>query len=186
MTALPAKHLFTTEELSRMGEAGLFSEDDRIELVEGEIYEMSPLGERHAACVRKLTNLLARRLGSEAVVDVQNPLHLSRFSLPQPDLTLLRPREDFYGRGHPRPGDVLLLVEVADTSLDHDREVKVPLYGRHGVSEVWLVDPESRSVEVFTEPGAEGYGRRRVVSEREGYLSAEGLDLRLPLFALFD
>lgn len=168
-----------------MGEAGLFSEDDRIELVEGEIYEMSPVGERHAACVRKLNNLLARLLASEAVVDVQNPLHLSRFSLPQPDLVLLRPRGDFYAQGHPRSEDVLLLIEVADTSLDHDREVKVPLYARHGIVEVWLVDLEGRSVEVFTEPGVDGYGRRRVVSRQDSHLTPGRLDVRLPLADLF-
>ena len=171
--ALATKHLITVAEFGRMAEAGVFSEDERLELIEGEIIERSPIGRRHAARVRWLINLLTRRLGTaEAVIDAQDPLVLGELSNPQPDLVLLKPRADFYADGHPQAADVLLLIEVADTSLVSDREVKVPLYAQHGIPEVWLIDLEGAAVEVFREPTAEGYLRSRRLEERQTTLSA--------------
>lgn len=185
MSALPAKHLFTSEELAQMTSSGLFAEDDRVELLGGEIFEMSPVGPRHAACVRRLTNLLARQLGGSAVVDAQNPLRLNELSQPQPDLAVLRPRDDFYADAHPGPEDVLLLVEVADTSLAYDRDVKIPLYARCGVPEVWLVDLESRAVEVYRDPGAAGYRGVERLTEPAAELRTDSLPrLSLRLDAL--
>jgi len=165
-----------------MGEAGIFAQDDRLELIEGEIFEMSPVGRRHAACVRRLTNLLARQLGAEAILDAQNPLHLSDFSQPQPDLVLLRPREDFYSDRHPGARDVLLLIEVSETSLRYDRELKVPLYARCGIPEVWLVDLEGHAVEIFREPGGAGYAKtQRLTGPTEALVPVglPGLQVRL-------
>jgi len=141
-----------------MGEAGIFTEDDRVELIEGEVVEMSAIGSRHAACIEKIATLIRRTVPSEsAAVRVQNPVHLSHYSEPQPDISVVRPRPDFYASGHPTADDVLFLVEVADASLTYDRHTKFPLYARSGIAEAWLVDLVNHLVEVYTAPGAAGY-----------------------------
>lgn len=137
--------------------AGLLREDDRVELIEGEIIEMSALGSPHASCVGLLTRQFSAWVGEQALVWVQNPVRLSELSEPQPDVMLLRPRSDCYAKGHPGPADVLLLVEVSDSSLAYDRQVKVPLYARAGVVEVWTVDLVAQVVEVYREPVPGGY-----------------------------
>ena len=140
-----------------MGEAGILSEDDRVELIEGEIVQMAPIGSRHAACVDRLTQLFVLRVMGRAIVRVQNPVLLNDYSEPQPDLALLRPRADFYASGHPAPQDVLLVVEVADTSAGIDRAAKMPLYARAGIHEAWLVDLQADQVEVHRQPTPQGY-----------------------------
>ena len=160
MSALPARHLFTITDLEVMSKTGIFPEDARLELICGEIFEMSPIGPRHAACVRRLNNLLARQVGAEAVVDAQNPIILEDRSQPQPDLMLLQPRDDFYASGHPRPEDVLLLIEVGETSVAYDRDVKIPLYAMAGIPEVWLLDLAESVVTVYREPWEGGYRER--------------------------
>lgn len=152
------RRLFTVDEYYQMAEAGIFSEDDRVELIEGEIVEMSPIGSRHAACVNRLNGLFARRMEGNAVVSVQNPIRLSEFSEPEPDLALLQPRADFYAEAHPEPEDVLLVVEVAETSAGSDRRVKVPLYARAGILEVWLIDLADETIEIYRRPSPRGYG----------------------------
>jgi Uma2 family endonuclease len=159
MSVEPVRHLFSVDEYERMGEAGLFAPDARLELLGGEIVEMTPIGSPHAAAVNRLNRLLVLGTGDRAVVTIQNPVRLSDLSEPQPDVSILRARDDFYGGGHARPADVLLVVEVADTTLRWDRGVKRPLYAAAGVPEVWIVDLGSRVVEVATEPGADDYGR---------------------------
>ena len=148
---------FTVNEYYLMAQAGILHEDDRVELLEGEIVEMAAIGSRHAACVNRLNRILSEGLGSRAIISVQNPVRLGEHSEPQPDLTLLRPRPDFYSESHPESADVMLVVEVADTSEDYDREVKMPLYARYGITEAWLVDLSSRSIEVYRDPVPEGY-----------------------------
>ncbi|MER3399777.1 MAG: Uma2 family endonuclease [Thermoflexus sp.] len=157
MVVRVARRLFTVEDYHRMREAGILSEDDRVELIEGEILEMSPIGSRHAGTVARLVRIFSQRLGERAVVWPQNPIRLGVYSEPQPDVALLRPREDFYEAEHPGPGDVWLVVEVADRSVEGDRGVKAPLYGRAGIPEFWLVDLAAGVVEVYREPGVEGY-----------------------------
>jgi len=152
---------FTTQEYEQIAAAGVFAEDDRVELLEGEIVELSPLGPQHSACVDRLNRLLQRRVGDEAIVRVQSPVRLGQHSEPQPDVALLQPRPDFYADGHPEPEDVLLLIEVADSSLSYDRELKLPLYARAGVAEVWLVGLLPQTIEVFRAPSESGYGERR-------------------------
>lgn len=148
---------FTVAEYQQMAQAGILGEDDRVELIDGEIVEMTPIGRRHAACVDRLTQLFTETLGRAAQVRVQNPINLDERSEPQPDLALLRPRSDFYASGHPTPGDILLVVEVAETSADVDRRVKVPLYARSGVPEVWLVDLDQAAITVYRDPTSGGY-----------------------------
>jgi len=155
VSAAPApvvRHLFTVDEYHRMGEAGIFGEDDRVELIEGEIIEMSPIGSPHAARVKRLTQLLVRRLGRRAIVQVQDPVVLSQLSEPQPDLAVVKARADFYAARHPQPPDVLLIVEVADSSRVFDRNVKAPLYARAGVPELWVVDVIDAVVDVYRKP----------------------------------
>lgn len=153
------RHLFTVDEYHRMAQGGVFGEDDRVELIEGEIIEMIPIGSRHAAAVKRLNAILSQRIGAHVLVGVQDPIRLGEHSEPQPDLTLLRPREDFYASGHPGPEDILLVVEVVEASAQCDREIKLPLYARYDIPEVWLADLEGGVVEVYREPSPEGYRR---------------------------
>lgn len=152
-----ARRLFTADEFERMGTAGVLSEDDRVELIEGEIVEMAPIGPGHAGSVNRLNRLLVDLLGDRAVIAVQNPVRLDVRSEPQPDLTVARPRADFYEGAHPRPDDVLWLVEVAETSLAFDTRVKAPLYARAGIGELWIVDVSAGRVETHRQPASGVY-----------------------------
>ena len=158
MAVVLKTHRFTVDEYHRMGEVGIFSEDDRVELLAGEIVEMSPIGPLHAGTVGRLTALFSARLGGEVIVWIQNPLRLrTEDSEPQPDVALLRPRPDFYTPAHPAAQDVYLIIEVADTSVEADREVKFPIYARAGVPEAWLLDVSTQRLEVHRHPTPDGY-----------------------------
>ena len=135
----PTAYRFTVKDYHRMAEADVFEPDDRVELVDGEVVKMSPIGTRHAACVRRLTHSMMP-LGTRAIVSVQHPVQLGEFSEPEPDLALLCWRDDFYADHHATPPDIHLVIEVADTSLRHDLLRKAPLYIAGGVPEVWVVD----------------------------------------------
>jgi Uma2 family endonuclease len=162
MTALlPAKHLFNVDEWDRLGELGFFGEDDRVELVEGEIVDMSPIGDWHASCVNRLNRIFGRAVGDAAIVQVQGPVRLSRHSEPLPDIALLKYRPDFYASAKPGPEDLLLLIEVSDTTASYDLGSKAQLYSRHGVPEYWVVDQASRCVHVCLGPGPEGFSEAR-------------------------
>jgi len=151
------RHRYTVGDYQRMGEAGILGADDRVELIEGEIVDMAPIGSAHAGTVDYLVAAFLRAVGDRAIVRSQNPVVLGSRSAPQPDVLLVRPRSDFYRLAHPVAADVLLAVEVADATLRYDRETKIPLYARHGVPEAWLVDIEASALHVFREPSAEGY-----------------------------
>ncbi len=160
-TTLPLR-AWTAAEYEQMVAAGVLGEDDRVELVEGEIVEMAPVGARHAASVNALARLLQRQVGDRALVSVQNPVRLSPRSEPQPDLAVLAWRDDGYRDELPGPADVLLVVEVAESSVATDRDVKLPLYGRAGIGEAWLVDLPAGTIEVHTGPSPAGYRERSV------------------------
>jgi Uma2 family endonuclease len=170
MAVALTKRRFTVDEYHRMAEVGILTEKDRVELIDGEIVEMTPIGARHASVVKRLNALLAGRLGARAIVGVQDPVQLSKESEPQPDVVLLRPTSDFYAAGHPEPVDTLLLIEVADTSLPYDRGVKLPRYAAAGVPEVWIVDLSADLVEACRTPSPDGY-RDVVRIPRGGSLS---------------
>jgi Uma2 family endonuclease len=153
------RRLFTADEYYRLAAAGILRENDRVELLDGDIVEMTPIGSHHAACVDRLNALLQRRVEGRGILRVQNPIRLNSRSEPQPDLSVLKLRTDFYASSHPQPGDVLLVIEVADSSASFDRDVKIPLYARSGVPEVWLVDLQEGHIEIFAQPVAEGYQR---------------------------
>jgi Uma2 family endonuclease len=153
------RKLFTVDEYEQMIKAGILTENDRLELIRGEIVKMAPIGVAHAACVTRLTTLLVHKVGKASIVWSQNPICLQD-SEPEPDVVLLRPHPNFYASGLPTPTDILLLVEVADTTLASDRGMKVPLYAEAGIPEVWVVDLNASEVEVYTEPSG---GRYRAV-----------------------
>lgn len=155
------RRCFTVEEYHKMARAGILSEDDRVELIEGEIVEMTPISSRHAACVDRLNRLFTHHLGQRAIVRVQSPIRLGEHSEPQPDLTLLKPKPDFYAAAHPKSEDVLLAVEVAETSSDYDRQVKIPLYTQAGIPEAWLVNLQGDTIEIYQKPSSSGYGQVR-------------------------
>ena len=142
-----------------MGETGILADDPRIELIAGTIVVREPTGSRHAGTVDRLGHLFFERLARRAVVRIQNPVSFpDAMSELQPDITLLRPRTDFYSSAHPGAADVLLLIEVADSTLRLDRRVKMPLYARAGIAEAWLLDLTTEHLEVFREPSGGRYG----------------------------
>jgi Uma2 family endonuclease len=167
------RHLFSIEEYERMIEAAIFPEDEHLELIRGEIIVMAPIGLRHAACVARLTMLFARKVGDSAIVWVQNPIQLAGNSEPEPDLALLQPRSDFYSGHRPTPDDILLLVEVADTSAGYDRTIKVQIYATARIPEVWLVLLGQDVIEVHSAP-AEGTYRNVRKAKRGETLSLRG------------
>lgn len=163
MEAQVLKRLFSVDEFHQMAEAGVFGEDDRLELLDGEIVQMTPIGSRHAACVKRLNQWFAQHVRTGVIVSVQHPVVLDEGTEFYPDIALLERRADFYSQSHPRPGDVLLVVEVADTTGDYDRGVKVPRCARAGIPEVWVVDLRARALDVYDRPtGGEYLGQRRV------------------------
>ena len=155
------RHRFTVDEFARMGEAGIFTED-RVELIDGEILEMTPVSALHAGVVSWLNELLVTRLAGKAYVSVQNPIRLANNTEPQPDLVVARRRKSFYTDRHPEPDDIHLVIEVAESSLRYDKLEKVPRYGRAGIPETWLVDLEAGEISIYTEPGPDGYASRQV------------------------
>lgn len=162
-----SRRRFTVDEYHRMGETGVLAPEERVELLDGEVVEMSPIGSPHAGCVMRLNRLLQQRFGDVALVSVQGPTVADEYSEPEPDLMLLRIRQDYYSSSHPTPDDILLLIEVADTSLAKDRRVKMPLYARDGVAEAWIVDLVHQRLLVYREPEATGYKVFRTLSRRE-------------------
>jgi Uma2 family endonuclease len=168
-------HAFTVDEWHRMGAVSLFGADARMELLDGEIIDMAPIGSRHAGTVNRLTRLLVGAVGDRAVVAVQNPVYLDTRSEPLADLALLAPRADDYTLAHAEPSEIILLVEVSDSTLKYDRDRKAPYYARAGVPECWIVDLTSDSVLCLRAPGPAGYRDVRRLGRADG-LSVSGLE----------
>ena len=152
MSAPLKTHDFTVDEYHLMGKAGVFHEDDRVELIDGQVVEMTPIGPRHAVCIDRLNGRLSQLVGDSAIVRVQSPMVFGRQAEPEPDVTLLIPPFERYQEVHPGPGEVMLVIEVADTSLEYDRSVKIPLYARAEIPEVWLVNLPDELIEVYRNP----------------------------------
>ena len=181
MAVLNPKRL-TVEEFVQMAGSGVFSEDERLELVEGEIVEMFPIGKPHAGCVRRLNRLLTGCLGNRAVVDIQNAAWINERSFFCPDVLLLR--EDFLENEWPTPRDIHLVIEVADSSLSYDRGLKMPTYARAGVPEAWLVAVEAATISVYRRPSLRGYQEVREY-RRGDVISPEAFpDVSLPVDAI--
>ncbi len=164
------RRLFTVDEYDRLIEAGFFGPEERLELVDGEIITMSPIGTRHASCVLRISDQLAQRLRARALLSVQCPLVLGERQEFVPDVALLYRRDDYYASRRPRPGDTLLVIEVADTTLRFDRSVRVPRYAAAGVVEVWLVDLQRDLILTYDTPRADGYASSRT-ARRGGHLN---------------
>jgi Uma2 family endonuclease len=179
----PRPHRLTVDEYYRMAEVGLLPPDARVELIEGEIIDMAPIGSRHAAAVNLLAERLIRGQGGTALVSIQAPVRLGLRSEPQPDLAILKPRADRYAGSHPTAADVLLLIEVSDATLRFDREVKAKLYAQHGVSELWIVDLNDHRVHVFREPVQGAYADRSIVTA--GVMHVPTLEIEVELTDLF-
>lgn len=157
MTTEVARRLFTVEEYHQMVEAGILHEDDRTELIHGEIIYMSPIGNYHAAIVRRINKLLNDGLTPQAIVDVQSPVRIEDHSEPEPDIMILSFRDDYYASTGVTPKDVLLLIEVSDSTLRYDRNTKLPLYATAGIPEVWIVDVNKQQLEVYRQPDEDRY-----------------------------
>src|SRR5262245_14958800 len=156
------KRRFTADEYHRMGQAGILSEDDRVELMDGELVTLTPIGPRHNASVNRATRAMFAAVGGAAIVQVQGSVRLDAFHEPQPDIVLLRPREDFYASRLPDPADILLVVEIAEASVEYDHDVKSRAYGASRVPEYWLIDLRHGSLTCHTEPDASGYRSVRI------------------------
>jgi Uma2 family endonuclease len=179
------RRALTVEAYHRMGEVGIFAPGERVELIEGEVVEMAPIGSRHSGLVNRVTHLLVQAVGKRAVVSVQNPVRLSRSSEPQPDFAVLKPRADDYQSATPLPEDVLLIIEIAETSLQYDRELKAPLYAAHAIPELWVVDVTEKAFWTYRDPQAGGYARVEK-TERPGKLRlAAAPDIEVDLSGLF-
>jgi len=157
MPAALTTRRFTVGEYYRMAEAGILGPEERVELIEGEIITMAAIGSRHSATVMRLTRLFSDEFRRRTLLLVQGPVRLNDLSEPEPDVALLRPRDDDYAAAHPGPADVLLIVEVADSTGAFDRGTKQRLYAAAGIPEYWIVDLADDRIEVYREPGATGY-----------------------------
>ena len=168
------KHRISVRDYHRMGETGVLAPDARVELIDGEIIDRAPSGKTHASIVDRLTRMFVLAVGDRAIVRVQGPVRMGEHSEPEPDLTLLRPRADYYRDVAPAAADVLLIVEVSDSTQRYDRRVKVPLYARHGVPEVWVIDLENGLAHFHRSPSGDGYADISA-SERPGVTPVSAL-----------
>ena len=165
--AVPTRRRFTVAEYYALADIGILSENDRIELLDGDLIVMPPIGDWHAGGVKLFANTMLPQLQGRAMIAVQDPVRLDEHSEPQPDIMLLQWRDDFYRSGHPAPGDVLLLIEVADTSVGYDRNAKLPVYARAGIPEVWIVNRPARRIESYSDPSGSAYSTVRHFSPGE-------------------
>jgi Uma2 family endonuclease len=149
----------SVDEFNRLGAAGVLGEDDRVELIDGEMIEMAPIGTRHLSKVNRLSRMLSLAVAQDAIVSTQNPIALPPRNELQADIALLRPRVDDYEATLPAASDVLLVIEIADTTVAYDREVKIPIYAQHGIVEVWLLDIQGGSLSVHRDPSLQGNQR---------------------------
>lgn len=179
----PRRHRLTVDDYHRMAEVGLLPPDARVELIEGEIIDMAPFGSEHGAIVDWLAEHLILAAKGTAIVRVQGAIRLGTGSEPQPDIAVLKPRPDRYAKNQPTANDVLLVIEVSDTTLLHDLEKKGPLYARHGIPEYWVIDVAARRVRVFRAPRGGTFAEASVVES--GVLHVAALGTELEVAALF-
>ena len=155
ITANVPHRLINVDEFYQMANAGILAEDERVELIEGELLAMSPIGSFHANIVDCITHSLFQQIGNNVRVRIQNPLFLSNVNEPEPDVALVKKAN--YSQQHPTPADVFLLIEVADSSEKYDRKTKLPLYAHYEIPEVWLINVKQKKLEIYQKPSPEGY-----------------------------
>jgi len=180
-TVNPTKHLTNLDEWRRLGEANIFPPDSRLELIDGEILEMAPIGFNHAGHLKRITNFLALLVAGKAIVSVQDPLQLGDLSEPEPDFMLLKPNPDFYCSRHPNASDVLLLIEVADSSLAFDQNQKQRLYALHGIPEYWLLNLNDNCLEVYRHPHGESYEQKTTLRNGDSISLSQVPDITIKL-----
>jgi Uma2 family endonuclease len=186
MESWPQRHRITVDEYYRMAEIGLLAPNAHVELIEGEIIDMAPIGPEHASVVDQLTRLLVRGVGESAIVRIQGSVRLSQVTEPEPDVAVLLPRADFYRHRHPSGAEIPLLVEVSDSSLRYDRDIKVPLYARYGVAEVWIVDLKNRRLLAYSGL-SDGQYRATTSTQHPSVVALAALpELRVDLSNLLD
>ena len=179
MVTTITRRRFSVSDYYLMAEAGILSPHDRVELIDGEIVQMASIGSYHAGCVNYLATFFGHTLGFSVVLNVQNPVRVDEHNEPQPDLTLLKPRDDFYTQSHPEPGDVLLAVEVSHTTVEFDRDVKAPLYAQAAIPELWLVNLEDGYLDALSQPSDGEYRAARRLSPGDTIAPALLPDARL-------
>lgn len=178
------KRLFDITKYYAMLDAGILMSDDRVELIHGEIIEMTPIGSRHAGYVKALNKLIGKALDEKVLVSVQDPLRLSQYSEPEPDLAILKPREDFYTKSHPTPKDVFFLVEVADTSVGYDYDIKLPMYAAAGITEVWVLDVNQNMITQHLRPDGNVY-LDNIPFSKADTIKCKAIEFELDLANLF-
>ena len=179
MTFKPSPKRFSVGEFQKMTEAGILPEVSGLEIVDGYLIEKMSIGTKHASTVKKLNRNLGLLLGAETIISVQDPIHLDEFNEPEPDIALLKPREDFYAESHPTAADVLLLIEVSDSTLEYDREIKKTLYAEAGIGEFWIVNLRENTLEIYTAPKNGTYRLARILETGETVESSAVENLKL-------
>lgn len=186
MTVQIIRYQFTVTDYARMRETGILNEDDRVELIDGEVRLMSPIGPFHAAIVKRLNTLLSERISPTVIISIQDPIQLTDYTEPQPDVALLQYRADFYANAHPVADDVLLALEVSDSSLDYDRDEKLPRYAEGHIPEVWIIDLPHLTVEQYTQPRNGKYLSKRLLERGDTLISTSVPDVILDVTTIFE
>jgi len=176
-----AKYKLNSAQYHLMAEAGIFDHVQRVELIEGEIVEMSPIGRKHCACIASLQEYFHSNLGLQAIIWTQSAIRLSDQSEPQPDLVLLKRRKDFYRANLPSPSDILLIIEVADSTISYDREVKMPLYAKFDIPEAWLVDVNGETLTRYNSPSSKGYKSTQIF-DKSDFVACMGIEIAIANF----
>jgi Uma2 family endonuclease len=176
---------FTTDEYAQMWRTGILREQDRVELIDGEVRVMSPIGPLHAAVVKRLNVLLGKHLSSSIIVSIQDPIHLTDYTEPQPDVALLHYRADYYAQAHPVADDVLMVIEVSDSSIDYDRNEKLPRYAAAAISELWIIDLAQLTIEQYSQPRNDKYLVKQIVERGDQITSVVVPTLTLDVDAIY-
>jgi Uma2 family endonuclease len=177
---------FTVAQYEKMRDVGIIGDREKIELIEGEIIEMSPIGLKHMAMVMRLTNILPNLIGNNTLISIQNPITLNDYSQPEPDLVLLKYRQDYYETKQPTPADILLLIEVSDSTIKYDREIKLPIYATNDVQEVWLINLNNETIEVYRYPQGTTYQHNQIMRQNEVISSLKLPELFLKISEIFN
>lgn len=183
MSIRVSKRLITAEEYHKMAEVGILQERG-LELINGEIIKMTPIGSRHLSCVNLLNEILVEKLGRKVIVSVQNPVRLNEYNEPEPDISILERTEDRYASQLPTAEDVMLVIEVADSSIDYDRDVKLPIYAENGIPEYWLINLNQKEIEAYREPAGNAYRFRELLRPGD-LIKAQSVDLEIPVKNIF-
>lgn len=182
----PRRHLIDVDQYYKMAEVGLLAPDARVELIEGEIIDMAPIGSSHVGVLNFLTNHLVKIANQRAIVSVQSPLRLGELSEPQPDLMLLKPRSDHYKKSHPTVDDVLLLIEVSDSTLKYDLGPKLALYSKSNIAEYWVIDLNGKQLHCMRDPAAAQYRVVQTLASPQVVAPTALPDVQVPLTLVFD